>query len=161
MMRRAEITSYLIALVLLVRSVRADAPLEQYKTFGAGDRVIIDTQTNLEWDRKTSGRFSEAGARTACAASGQDPERRLPTVKELLSIVDEVRHKEQIGIEPVELAVDGAAFGGMMYAARGDFWTSTQGGTGGFRLLVNIETGEVSTATMGTTASVRCVRYFP
>jgi hypothetical protein len=162
MMRRTEITSCLIAIALLTRAVRADAPLAQYKPFDASDRVIVDLFTGLEWDRSIEPTLRTAGASdTFCVNAGK----RRPTVKELLSIVDEVRHKEQVGGKAVELAVDGAAFGGRQFAVDGWFWSSTLN-KDNIALQVSIQSGAVRIPKPGQqpdelTARVRCVRYLP
>jgi hypothetical protein len=159
MTRRSDITSCLVALVLLTRVVRADAPVSQYRAFGASDVVINDVFTDLEWDREASEELTDTPSDDRC--SNATPPKRRPTVRELLSIVDEVRHKEQVAGKPVDLAVDGPAFGGK-FATRGLFWTSTKGNMAGFRLLVDLQTGEVSTAVdTNVKARVRCVRYLP
>ena len=94
-------------------AARADAPLDQYLTFPPNDPTIIDRQTGLTWQRAPMGPMDVTAASTACAGVTLPGNWRLPTMKELLTIVDETPHKEHDdgGGEP-ERYIDPNAFFG-------------------------------------------------
>lgn len=145
------------AIALLVSSfVLGDAPVDQYAPFDKDSLTIRDNYTRLTWDRDVSAELTDVAATGYCKSGT-----RLPSVKELLSIVDEVRHKEQVNGKEVVLAVDGPAFGGAK-ATTGWFFSSTRvRPVVNLRLLVEIGTGEVRVAKDGEKARVRCVSYQP
>jgi hypothetical protein len=146
--------------LLLTATASADAPVNQYETFVSTSTVIADRNTRLEWDRTLSSPLSFEAARLGCENAGK----RLPTVKELLSLVDEQRHREFISKRAVDYALDGRAFGGD-YAREGQVWTATQSAdtSTGRRFAVSLQTGEALPLDAVTDKGVyvRCVRYKP
>lgn len=95
-MKSARTVLRVVALGLAVSiPVSADAPTtgpeKQYKEFTSNDRYITDRFTKLKWQRAAlSGTFEEAVQ--TCGAP--DPAMRLPSLKELLTLVDEDPHRE-------------------------------------------------------------------
>jgi len=77
------------ALTCAVASL-ADAPAGQYKVFDATSIEIVDNQTGLVWQRgqQKPPELSRAGIAAACTGDW-----RVPTVKELLTLVDERPHQ--------------------------------------------------------------------
>ncbi len=141
----------------LASQVRADAPADQYLPFTRSDKTIIDQQTGLDWERGDPAVAwptvdSLAAANSRCV--GQT--RRVPTLKELLTLVDELPTKEYEKGQEIPKYIDTAAF---PKTPTGAFYTST--GTGGAAEVycVDFGTGDAtpcSTATKG--AYVRCVK---
>ena len=74
-----------IVLALAVTPVMADAPPDQYSPFVRTDNIIQDRFTGLTWQRAISGPSPHAAA--TCPIGYH-----LPTVKELLTLVDEEPH---------------------------------------------------------------------
>lgn len=145
------------AVATVVCAARAAAPPEQYQAFDTTSTQICDRQTGLLWQRRVSGeeRNFDAAQRT-CAAP-----LRLPTVKELLSLVDEDRHLAQRGSQEVLVAADRAAFSELPTAP---VWTSTgnapdaPNGLSDRRFVVNFASGEATLLRPEDNAFVLCVR---
>jgi hypothetical protein len=153
-MRRAvAVCCVVLALSSLVAHARA--PVGQYETFGADDVTIRDGKTKLTWDRKVSvERYTWAAATAACNArilSGKTW--RLPTAKELLTIVDQDVNWVYVGTDDLEpRAIDKFAFPDTpgFY-----FWTSTKVGSDPF--VVDFRYGNTQQLAQGSLANVRCV----
>ena len=78
-------TSVVTALLLLTRTTSADAPAGRFNS--TGKNQVYDTMTKLTWARMGStGKVRWSDASSACASTG--PGWRLPTVKELSSLLD-------------------------------------------------------------------------
>jgi hypothetical protein len=112
--RRSRLAA--LALVALTSGIvapaLATAPVDQYGLFDAQDSVIHDTFTKLRWERRVSSmRVSNAGAITYCSSLALDNGGwRVPTVKELLTIVDEELHPVLESGLVVQKAIDVNAF---------------------------------------------------
>ena len=83
-------------------------------TYPTGDatsaRTVVDSTTGLEWLRKPLGRFDHQQAIDACAAVEHDGGGyHLPTLAELLTLVDITRHSPAIDTEAFP-AIDGGWF---------------------------------------------------
>lgn len=134
------------------------APTDQYATFDYRSQTIRDLKTKLTWTRATASR-NFAGAGAYCATFGANV--RLPTVNELLSLVDEEPHQEYEGLGAVTKHIDPDAFPNTPTDL--PYWTSTadllQGG--GRRMTVNFGTGGTSGELAGSVLNVRCVVYQP
>jgi hypothetical protein len=83
-----------VATLTAALAAHANAPPDQYRTFPPNDPTIIDRQTGLTWQRTPSGAIPPTSAANVCATVTLPGTWRLPTVKELLTIVDEAPHKE-------------------------------------------------------------------
>lgn len=71
------------------------APPDQYQVFNKDSPVIRDYKTHLTWLRQPIAKGSYASVASSCAtANAQSLQYRLPTYKELLSLVDEDPHLE-------------------------------------------------------------------
>ena len=145
-----------VALALLVPvPVLADAPAKQYEPFVDTDSQIVDQQTHLVWERPSSAApypapMSFAAAQLHCSNAAQ----RLPTLKELLTLVDEEPHEEYAGSQRVTKMINQSAF--KRTPSDADFWTSSLHLSGRYA-TVSFETGLTSEASAGTSLYVRCV----
>jgi hypothetical protein len=122
-------------------------PTERFKVLD--DQFVRDTLTKLVWQRQASTTtMTWATAKTYCSNSGF----RLPTVKELLSIVDlTVRTVDSPG--PI---IDQAAFPNTPSEA---FWTSSPSARiSSDAWNVNFSDGWAGTFRMGNDYRVRCIR---
>jgi hypothetical protein len=149
----------LATLVLLVAlPVAADAPRDppQYDPFDKDTTTIKDNFTKLEWDRRPSG--SGVTHDVASGTCGKDPSWRLPTVKELLSIVDEEPHLEYEFGKNVSKTIDQLAFPDTDVSNA--YWTLTPGdGThAGMHWVVDFTTGKTSLQVDSARGNYRCVR---
>jgi hypothetical protein len=150
-----------VALFLIALPVAADAPFEgadrQYDLFTDADTQIVDRFTRLEWSRPRSPTYpavvSFADAQVRCANEG----RRVPSLKELLSLVDEEPHLEYEGTETVSKMIDRRAFS---KTPSDDFWTSSVR-PGGKIVTVSFGTGLTSEANPTDQRRLRCVRALP
>jgi hypothetical protein len=143
----------------LALKVSADAPSTQYAPFNYTDPSIVDQQTHLAWDRRISSPLTTSiQIETYCIAPS-----RLPTVKELLTLVDETPHLDydQAQKKNVSVHIDRDAFpyslGYMSVDA--PFCTQTRDPTTSFRFVVDFATG----GALATAAAcrVRCVQVLP
>jgi hypothetical protein len=117
--------------VALASLARADAPLDQYAVFGGSDPYIQDNYTGLIWQRAASrsqmvwlDMFGPSGPCTTLSFPPSYPTGwRVPSYKELMTLVDEVPHTEYEGVGLVEKAIDIKAFFGTDVGA--SYWTSS------------------------------------
>ena len=109
--------------------------------------LVRDTLTKLVWQQQASDKtVTWPDAQTFCAPAGADF--RLPTVKELLSLVD-------LRVTPGP-TVNQAAFPSTPPEL---FWTSSpSAGSSGSAWTVNFSDGNVAKADQGNSYRVRCVR---
>jgi hypothetical protein len=141
----------------------ADAPPGQYAPFDLRDQSILDVKTGLRWQRYAAPPMSFAGAVSYCAGLSLDGFAagawRLPSYKELLTLVDESPHTEYPTGAPVQIAIDGNAFSGTAVDAA--YWTSSpyppMSGNG---YAVDFSTGAGQDVSLGSSSLyVRCVHY--
>ena len=145
--------------LVTVSLVRADAPVGQYLGFDGNDTTITDAFTKLTWTRAVQGPATFLGAQGLCGGGT-----RLPTLKELLTIVDESPHNYefQMGANPYKY-IDGQAFGGTPVGGA-TFWTITPIAKSSPLTVTTAYTvdfatgGVVTTAAVAETHYVRCVR---
>lgn len=106
----------LAGLGLLALQARGDAPIAQYESFDKAQLFIIDLKTHLRWQRFVSGtpETNVADAETYCKnlTAILGPGSRLPTVKELLTLVDEEPHEEFVENTASLRYIDRNAFAG-------------------------------------------------
>ncbi len=152
--RRALVFAAFAAPVLVALYARAiGAPPDQYAIFNKGDLTITDQKTNLTWQRYPSdaGRVDFA---SATCPSGF----RLPTYKELLTLIDEDPHSEydpDAGTSTLRY-IDPNAFPGTPPAY---FWSLSADTSSGGRKVVSFGTGpETNYLPEGEYAYVRCVQ---
>jgi hypothetical protein len=124
---------------------RADAPPGRYEA-ADGESLVRDRETGLVWETTSDEAgytWEEAKALCAGRAGGAA---RLPTMKELLTLVDESR---------TDPAIDPAAFPG----STGYYWSSTvYAPNDALAWLVDFTVGAPSWADQAGAARVRCVR---
>ncbi len=160
-MRRTSVALRALAVIVVVAlPVAADAPLSgpdrQYANFTSQDPTIRDLFTHLVWERPPSDAPYPAPVAfkdVNCRSSSM----RLPTVKELLTLVDEQPHEVYIGTANVTRYIDKNAFAKTPGGTA--FWTSTI--VDGQVATVDFETGEVDFDKQTDLRYVRCVDYVP
>jgi len=147
----------------------ADAPKEQYGVFDGTNPTVYDQQTHLEWQRwperwlTPDGGAGDAGSngtiRTSqglatqrCAAFG--PGWRLPTVKELQTLVDEEPHRLYDAGAITYRWVDRNAF---PETEREPYWTSSTTNDGRI-WTVHFGTGKPMAVQPSDTHFGRCVK---
>jgi len=154
------------ALVLFALPVMADAPVGQYSPFVRDTDTIHDTKTLLDWQRppdapnvtpSTRVFKTFVAAPTVCPVTPAGY--RLPTVKELLTLVDEAPHKEYENGRVIEKAIDQAAFGSST-GADAPYWTQTPSDQVGKNWGVHFKDGTLVRLKIDGTDSayVRCVK---
>ncbi|MGH7298285.1 MAG: DUF1566 domain-containing protein [Polyangiaceae bacterium] len=159
--RRLRVTVAAGGALALSSLARADAPTDQYGIFDLGTVVIQDAQTGLAWQRYASATAVNLDAATSRCAGLSFPGFvggwRVPSYKELLTLVDEVPHVEYENAGLVTKSIDGNAFPGALVDEL--YWSSsTYLGFSQSAYVVNFETGEGENQSMNSTGYVRCVR---
>ncbi len=145
----------LVVSVLLVVPVSAGAPPGQYGLFSGQDRRITDLKTGLVWERSVSpAPINFATAQGTCTGGT-----RLPTMKELLTLIDEEPHRKYDTTinANVEKFIDPQAFGAETPTDRA-YWTSSMQGPNR-AWTVDFGTGETVPEGVDAKAYVRCVRF--
>ncbi len=133
------------------------APPEQYQAFSSQDRRIRDRQTSLVWERSVSASPVDfETARATCTAGT-----RLPSLKELLTLVDEQPH-QAYDVETnttVTKHIDPQAFGKETPVDRA-YWSSSLVEDSPSRVwTLDFASGETPTAESTDVRYVRCVRF--
>ena len=138
--RRLSVAAFLAAAALAPLST-ASAPAGHYTITSS---TVIDTKTGLSWERVLSGTaLSWANAGTYCSTLELDGSGwRMPTLKELLTLVD-------FSVVSPAASIDSVAFP----ATPAEFFWSTPSGRG-----VGFNGGFAAAVTIPGTANVRCVR---
>jgi len=136
--------------LILTASAYAQAPAGRYTTSGA---TVYDKKTNLTWQRTLpTTQYSWADAKTYCGSAAVSTilggTGRLPTVKELSTIVD---YWQSPGP-----AVDATAFPS---TPTGVFWSSSPlAGSASSAWGINFTFGNAATESVSLVFNVRCVR---
>ncbi len=149
------------ALALVTLPVAADAPrgdatrLAQYEAFVRDTPEINDNYTKLSWERFATRQLrTYAAAETACTTNFGG---RLPTVKELLTIVDEDPHQEYEFGKTVTKAIDQLAFGSYTGVDK-PYFSSTPTGTTDEVWGVSFADGTMVRLKKTDQAYARCVK---
>jgi hypothetical protein len=161
-MKRVRIALRIAVLGLAVSlPVSADAPIsgpdQQYENFDSGNKLITDRFTHLVWDRPSApypDKMNFAEANAYCQSLGT---MRLPSLKELLTLVDEEPHYEYDGTRNVERYIDQRAF---PKTPAEPFWTSSMKNVDLDVWTVDFRTGQTAGAQLDDSRRVRCVRYY-
>jgi hypothetical protein len=128
----------------------ADAPTGHYNN---ANGTVYDTKTKLTWQEPgPSTPYTWTEAKTYCAGLSLDGTGwRLPTVKELLTIVDESRRNP---------AIDPTAFPGLLDLQSSEFWSSSlRAGDSSVVWSVSFRiSGRTQYWPVSTRCNVRCVR---
>ncbi|MBX3233684.1 MAG: DUF1566 domain-containing protein [Labilithrix sp.] len=152
------------ATVAFVLPVSADAPIsgpaQQYDNFGPNEVTIRDRKSGLRWTRPRSNEpypvRKLADAKTYCAGLQPVGENRLPSLKELLSLVDEEPHAEYVDTRNQPRYIDRNAF---LRTPDKAFWTSSEFPDGSATYTVDFRTGRVDkTSSISEELGVFCVR---
>jgi hypothetical protein len=165
-----------IAVVAIAAVARADgyvdhAPADQYSLFDASDLVIYDEFTKLTWERWPAGptlKFAPAAVHCATlslAIPGKVGTNgwRLPSYKELLTLVDEMPHPEVHDTVVLWTAIDPNAFPGTVDpnvspgTVDQPYWTSSMVPGGSEAYFVEFQRGTGRTRSTNETLYVRCV----
>lgn len=147
----------IFALILLAVPAAADAPQDQYERFDGDSLTIKDTFTKLEWDRKAVFKSNYDGAAGNCALlSSLQSSGRLPSVKELLTIVDEEPHQEYEFGMLVPKMIDALAFADTPVDV--PYWTSTPAPAPDTFWTVSFKTGLMAAQPKTAQGNARCVR---
>jgi hypothetical protein len=171
---RASLRSVLSAcgaLAVVASGARADAPggaSGQYGLFDASTIIIKDNFTGLSWQRSAYSQttLSFLGAATYCANVSLGPLTtgwRVPSYKELLTIVDESPHSEYENGAEVTKYIDSHAFGlsltGVEYTPVGaPYWSSSLSAADPSKgYLVDFSNGTTVVYRTGSANYVRCV----
>ena len=136
---------------------RADAPPGQYdSTMGVG--TVYDTKTGLTWQQTApttggddgTGRYTWSNAKMYCTNLGLNGSGwRLPTVKELLTLVDVTKENPSID----------TSANGFPAAPSGFFWSATPyAGSPSYAWYVHFNYGYTGSGGVTNTNRVRCVR---
>jgi hypothetical protein len=143
------------ALVLLCPAlVLADAPVGHYAPYLSIDSVIQDQQTGYRWDRAFTEAVTLNNVKCPLDSGGNPTGGRVPTVKELATLLDNEPRKVIVGTASVDVHIDQSAF---PRTPPEKFWTSSVTPDGRV-FLVDFRTGEIeAVAPAGVTARVRCV----
>ena len=146
------------AISAAIASAYASAPPDQYGSFNRDNVVIRDAHTLLTWQRGVAPtEMTQAGAASFCAGlmlNGAGPW-RLPTYKELLTLVDENLSDDFVNGAPVKKAIDLNAFPD---TPEKPFWSSSNVAGAATGWVVEFATGSSGMYTLSTTAYVRCVQ---
>jgi hypothetical protein len=139
-----------VVAVVMSRPAGANAPNGRYMTSGG---TVLDTKTKLTWQQTApTTTYTWANGKAYCASAAVSALGgsgwRLPTVKELLTLVD-YSHASAPYID--ENAFPGTPASG--------FWSSSPvAGSPSFAWIVNFINGNTGSYTAVYTDSVRCVR---
>jgi Protein of unknown function (DUF1566) len=149
-----------LGIVAIALPATADAPRNppQYAQFDQDSLEIVDQFTNLVWDRRRVQKNTHDGGQSYCSDTVFPGSGRLPTVKELLTIVDEEPHEEYdtTFTSPIVLkSIDQQAFPNT--ATREPYWTSTPAPGGKF-WTVEFTTGTTEARAATESLNTRCVR---
>lgn len=146
--------------VALASLARADAPGDQYNLFNLNSDVIQDNWTGLRWQRYASTTpVPWAGTFGVCASLSLDTYTtgwRVPSYKELLTLVDEAPHTEYENGALVQKAIDPNAFPRILVDT--PYWTSSASAAQpGNAYSVNFHTGVPQIQDELNSLYVRCV----
>ena len=152
-----------VAVALVLAPAIASAPTDQYQTFNRNDVTITDVNTGLVWQREVVlPAKTQAAAMSYCQSFQPNPpdglQWRLPTMKELLTIVDETPHYEfENGVNQAKM-IDVNAF--PRSPTNFEYWSSTPSAADPVNdgWAVKFRTGENVTQGQNQSGYVRCVR---
>lgn len=150
-MKHTRILVVLFAAVAATPRADAKAPAGRYVVDAAAG-TVYDTATKLTWQRAVPAMsYNWADAKTYCANPGLiGAGWHLPNLTQLASIVDYQQNNP---------AIDGTAFPATPYAGFVGFWSATPtSGSTSSAWAVYFNYGNQSSASVGTSSRVRCVR---
>jgi hypothetical protein len=145
------------AVVTVGSLARADAPMGQYGFFNQASETIYDNFTLLTWQRSApSQTFTFLGAASYCASLSGDAGTawRVPSYKELLTLVDESPHVDYVTGQMV--AIDRYAFPSTL-SDQPYLTSSPVPGMATYEYVVDFSTGIAVQGKQGSSFYVRCV----
>lgn len=163
-MKSSLLAAVFTASLLLALPAVADAPTGHYEPFVRDTNVIRDRKAKLAWQRGlapegvTQTKRSFASAESGCGVAYGG---RVPTVKELLTLVDEAPHFEYEFGGNVEKAIDGSNRGGAFGSytnVDAPYWSSTPTGETDQVWGVDFSDGTMVSLRKTDTAYARCVK---
>ncbi len=137
-------------------SLARRAPPDQYDLFDEFNETIKDKQTGLTWQRSVTTPMSLAAGQKYCS-DYRAPETgwRIPTAKELMTLVDEDVDFVFVGNNTLEpRAIDDFAFPN---TPRSYFWSSTAS-SGGDAIVIDFRYGTTTALAASTAVYTRCVQ---
>ncbi len=161
MSSRAPAIVGLVGLVLCATTALADAPGDQYDTFNQFDTQISDRFTRLAWQRQVAFSGNWGDAQRYCATldltQGFGCGWRVPSYKELLTLVDENPHGEYDSVSGqfVTKWIDPHAFLGTPVDK--PYWTSSPSTQANRAWTVDFSSGIGATDNVTAPYYVRCV----
>ena len=163
MMRPRTMLHAGLAVLAVALPATARAPDSQYERYDSDAVEIRDRETSLVWDRKNVIKQpNPAIAQGYCDGTVFPANNgRVPTVKELLTLVDEDPHIEyDSSFKPpnVQKYIDQNAFAETKTPIDRPYWTSTPGPTAGQFWTVDFATGKTALRGTADPLYVRCVR---
>jgi hypothetical protein len=160
MMKRKLLPRAVLAAILLALPAAADAPRNppQYAQFDSDTPTIKDNFTLLEWDRRAIVKnVSFPLAESGCSfLASLESSGRLPTVKELLTILDEEPHNEYEFGKVVPKMIDALAFADTPVDL--PYWSSTPAPGTDMYWTLSFRTGLMQALPKTGAAHARCVR---
>lgn len=132
-----------------------DPPFDQYEEFDRETTEIYDQKTTLTWERKNVSRISRELALAELHCANDFGGGRIPTIKELQTILSEFPHEEYEGNGLVTKMIFSDAFPAAPVGA--PYWSSTPHPAGGHWGL-SFANGAMAPIPAGGAALVRCVR---
>jgi len=159
--RGLRLAGGLASVTLLAAAARADAPVDEYGLFDMNTETIQDLRTGLTWQRYGPGQtFGLYAAAAYCQGlslttpSGLPSGWRVPSYKELLTLVDEYPHEEYENAGLSSKAIDGNAFPG---TASAPYWSSSTFPGSSYAYAVDFTDGVALKQDPGSSSNVRCV----
>ncbi len=138
------------------------APSDQYDFFDSDSPTILDRKTSLRWDREVPlQKKTFEGATEYCRITFGG---RLPTIKELSTILSEEPYSFYDGAALVARYLDRDAFPPEKTPVSAPYWTSTPTGTdvdGGPYWALSFGTGAMVAAHKMQELNTRCVKFVP
>ena len=160
MMKRKLLPRAVLVAILLALPAAADAPRNppQYAQFDSDSDHIMDNFTLLDWDRRAIVRnvtypLGDSGCSFLASPA------RLPSVKELLTILDEEPHNEYEFGKVVPKMIDALAFADTPVDL--PYWSSSPAPGTNMVWTLSFRTGlmqAMSTTDPQAKANTRCVR---
>jgi hypothetical protein len=129
--------------------------VDQYEWFSPTSDSIEDKKTGMVWQRGASAMMDFDDAKLHCADPDAGPGWRLPTVKELLTLVDEQPRPVYANGKLTYPMIDSNAFPDTPMAV---FWSATPVPNTTNMWLVDFGTGEMTKLSTTNSARVRCVK---
>ncbi|MGO9834194.1 MAG: DUF1566 domain-containing protein [Polyangiaceae bacterium] len=168
--RRLRVPLAMIGLVAFAATARADAPIDQYAVFDMSAVTIQDMRTGLIWQREASAQSMDFyDAATYCeelslaTPEGGTTGWRVPSYKELLTLVDETPHTEYVGDGLIQLWIDANAFPQTAFPQTNaplpllEYWTSSLSLSAGMAYDVDFGNGSGGQEQAAVSLFVRCV----